>query len=42
MKYLPIDDYLLSLISRFHKLVRTEEDIKELERFYNYLKYYLN
>ena len=42
MKQIPIDNYLLSLISRFQRLCRTEEDIKELERFYNYLKHFLD
>lgn len=41
MKSIPIDFYFLSLISRFHKLVRTEEDMKELEKFYEYLNHLL-
>ena len=45
-KSIPIDNYFLSVIGRMHSLISahkiTDEDLIELERFYNYINILLD
>ena len=45
MKTLPIDNYFVEMLGRFHRLISatkcTDEDLEELEKFYSYINYLL-